>query len=813
AVNDVSADVRRAAVSALVEHFREDEQTKPLLFDRAVNDADEYVRRATVSEMAEHFREDERTKPLLFDRAVNDGNGYVRSEATASLVEHFREDEHTKPLLFDRAVNDVSADVRSEATASLVEHFREDKYTKPLLFDHAVNDVSADVRRAAVSALVEHFREDERTKPLLFDHAINNSDKYIRSEATASLVEHFREDERTKPLLFDRAVNDVSADVRRAAVSALVEHFREDERTKPLLFDRAVNDADEYVRSEVINALTRHFRDDKQLFPVLLGLVRGESGASESIRIQAIKKLVRWRQNEPETLLLLNSLSDEDSPENLREAAKEAATSIRIHQHAGWVNWLNGIGGEDRFTELPKATGDFPVITARAIHLRNIRAFSDTKIPLNMTGSSNSRPMTLVLGDNAAGKSTLLCCLALAALGPEMANQVEKRPDSYLRHGAERGYIEVLFQLQLDPINHPEATGEFCIGLEIRKREASFRAIEDSDLVLGRINAAARLDWLRRHKDDRFGFVCGYGALRSFSNDLSLLLPEEPKEIIERVASLFRSSSLLMDPGVLGKMLDGDLSNFRTAVSTLPKDVSQALRVNLVSLLPDVSQINAGVSPSVTLNGLSVPIHYLSDGYGSMLALIGHLFRHGLSARNWKADPAQVFGMALIDEIDLHLHPSWQRQVLPDLRQVFPNIQIIATSHSPMVAGSIATDSIIVLRGQQVITDISSVEGWRADQILTSLLFDLPTTRDVETEKLLARYTTLLNERGPEDTEVQELGKRLSERMNMEAGGIVDKHTHKLLEEMLFERFKSLDDQTRKLVLAKAGLTISGGGA
>jgi hypothetical protein len=298
-------------------------------------------------------------------------------------------------------------------------------------------------------------------------------------------------------------------------------------------------------------------------------------------------------------------------------------------------------------------------------------------------------------------------------------------------------------------------------------------------LTLGQYNAASRLNWLRRRTDDRFGFVCGYGALRGLADNPSILLPEEPKEVLDRVASLFRSSAPLMDPDVLCRLLTGDLSNFRNApAKELDEKVRQNMATHLRTLLPDFGEISSHQPSSVPLGGVPVPVRDLSDGYGSLLALIGHYFRHALAARNWKADPAQVSGIALVDEIDLHLHPAWQRRIVPDLRRVFPMLQIIGTSHSAIVAGSVATDSIVVLRREgerlRVIADIPSVEGWRADQILTSLLFDLPTTRNLETEKLLSDYAGLLSERGPDDPEVRELGKRVSQAMNMEGEGVVD---------------------------------------
>ena len=62
----------------------------------------------------------------------------------------------------------------------------------------------------------------------------------------------------------------------------------------------------------------------------------------------------------------------------------------------------------------------------------------------------------------------------------------------------------------------------------------------------------------------------------------------------------------------------------------------------------------------------------------------------------------QTSGIVLIDEIDLHLHPTWQRMVLENLRTVFPNLQFIATTHSPFIVQTLRAGELVVLEGQPV---------------------------------------------------------------------------------------------------------------
>ncbi len=477
------------------------------------------------------------------------------------------------------------------------------------------------------------------------------------------------------------------------------------------------------------------------------------------------------------------------------EAARHSATKIIVKR---WWEWLTGVGRDEVPPDLPTTVS--MSFEALRVRLRNIRVFHDTStIELR-------RREVLIVGENAAGKSTFLRCIALAALGPELANQIERRPASYLRHNAEKGFIEVLFRLDSDSDN---MIGEFCVGLEIRSGETSFRAMNAEDITLGRSNCALRLDVVRRRAQDDFGFLCAYGPLRTFA-DPSSLLPAHDKETLDRVGSLFDPHAPVVDPDLLAKLLSGDLTNFRNAPASVPESTLHLMQGHIRSLLPNCGELVNGSSTEIPLYGDTVPLRDLSDGYSSLLALIGHLFRYSLVGSHWSGDPAKVRGVALIDEIDAHLHPAWQRSILPDLSMVFRNLQIIATTHSPMVEGSVDAKFIRIFKRDgasvNVVETPTSIEGWRADQILTSILFDLPTTRSQQVEALFLRYADSLAKFGPEHPEVQQLGPRVAKALEIEAEGKVDRTTHELLDQLILERFQNLDDESRKLVIAKAGL-------
>jgi len=792
-----------------------------ILVDYLSRDDPSY-REIVPSALVRGWRHNPETFTLMRQLAVFDTNSFVRSAAHRQIVEAFRYDPQTLPLLRNWAANAEHEDIRVRSIGSLAQHFRTNAETMPFIKELATISDQPRVRGAAIQALGTYFGGVPEIFQFLRERATGDGNDRVRATAIGAFVAAFRSKPEALSSLHQWAVNAAAADVRREAITKLSQYFSHDSTTRILVSERAVKDDDAGVRNASVEALVKHYRDSETL-SLLCDLAKAAIPAEEDTRLLAISALAGNWSEEGEILRLLDSLISKNQSGPIRKAAKSAGLEIRNRRVNQWIEWLDGNSDESLLSDLPPAAEGFPAIKVIAVRLNNIRTFEECgALHLNELDAKGVKPrhLILLLGDNATGKSTWLRCIALAALGTEMANQVEKRPESFLRHGASSGFIEVLFSLQLDQVSQPRALGVFCVGLEIRSEENSFRAMKKSDLTLREHNAADRLDLLRRRTDDRFGFICAYGALRTLADNPSSLLPEEPKESHERVVSLFRSGSPLMDPEVLSKMIAGDLSNFRNLDSRkLDETVRQKMIEHLVFLLPDVAEIDWSTPSCMKLHGVSVPLRDLSEGYGSLLALVGHLFRQALAAKNWRGDPAAIFGVVLIDEIELHLHPAWQRQVVQDLHRVFPNVQIICTTHSAMIAGSVPADSVVVLRraadALQLLSGdkLPTVKGWAADEILTSLLFELPTTRNVQTEKLFLKYAESLRERGPNDVEVRELGRRVSKALGLGKDGTVDAYTYELLDHVLVEKFQRLDEHTRSLVLAKAALTLSSEGA
>jgi hypothetical protein len=123
--------------------------------------------------------------------------------------------------------------------------------------------------------------------------------------------------------------------------------------------------------------------------------------------------------------------------------------------------------------------------------------------------------------------------------------------------------------------------------------------------------------------------------------------------------------------------------------------------------LPDCTDIkpgeSAGSSLTISKAGLLLDVRQLSDGERGVLAIALDLARR-LSQTNPEAtDPlAEGAATVLIDEIDLHLHPQWQRQIVHNLTAVFPRCQFIATTHSPQVIGEVPRERVMLLSAGSV---------------------------------------------------------------------------------------------------------------
>lgn len=118
----------------------------------------------------------------------------------------------------------------------------------------------------------------------------------------------------------------------------------------------------------------------------------------------------------------------------------------------------------------------------------------------------------------------------------------------------------------------------------------------------------------------------------------------------------------------------------------------EAVRSAIMSMMPELTNIRIVRNPLrmvATKNGMTFRIEQFSDGEKCLLAMMGDIARRLAIANPHSSQPLLGGGIVLIDEVDLHMHPIWQRQIAPILHKIFPNIQFIITTHSPLVIGGL----------------------------------------------------------------------------------------------------------------------------
>jgi hypothetical protein len=126
-------------------------------------------------------------------------------------------------------------------------------------------------------------------------------------------------------------------------------------------------------------------------------------------------------------------------------------------------------------------------------------------------------------------------------------------------------------------------------------------------------------------------------------------------------------------------------------------------------------------------NGDVRPFYMLSEGYRNMVALVADIGWRASVLNPHRGPNAHQLteGIVLIDELDLHLHPAWQRSIVADLRRTFPKIQFIVTTHSPQVVASVNRDQVRLLDRNQLVSGKPYVEGRDSGELLEDV-FGVP---------------------------------------------------------------------------------------
>jgi len=392
----------------------------------------------------------------------------------------------------------------------------------------------------------------------------------------------------------------------------------------------------------------------------------------------------------------------------------------------------------------------------KKIRLQNIKCFEDVTLEFpNKDGDYSG--WNVILGENGLGKSTLVRAMAELVMSLNYVNWL--RDDEWVADRSERGKIEAEFlETRFDDpeLRGKGATRHPTIGL--RKQlwlEARIEPLgTEVDNTTRRPKKANTPGWL----------ACGYGPFRRLDWQPAAF-QRSPYEV--PFLTILNDSAGIAEPiswlkTIYARSLDKKVAGsdvFRQTLPLFEKVINQLLPESPNTRLKDISTERVLFE---TAEGVELEAIHLSDGFRSFLALVLDLLMHVYNATSrfldYVAEDKETGtisilaeGIVLIDEADAHLHPSWQRELGERLRQVFPKIQFIVTTHSPFIAQEAIDGGLFVLsrneKGSVEVTQpIESVRGWTATQILTSpRLFGLHSTRSVETESLIRRNAELLS--------------------------------------------------------------------
>lgn len=404
-------------------------------------------------------------------------------------------------------------------------------------------------------------------------------------------------------------------------------------------------------------------------------------------------------------------------------------------------------------------------ITIENIKCFQQETFSFTSNPRQQR-SFRKRPYKWItlLGENGVGKSTILQALALLLAGPEAAKELLPRPAGWVRDQIRPGKLAaILHQEEQD-------TGVFGESKQRKTFSFSYFVTGSTAVEIGTTDNKQTytepalveertkiLSWLRANafaSGSQGWFAVGYGAFRRLTRLSQVIIPslEQPKRSSNFFTQFNEDTSLSSFERWMVYL------DYRLAKDKDDLDAQKMRRIGeeaIVKLLPGNVKI-AGVTTEGLIEFLvddqKVPTISLSDGFRSVIALAGDLIWRLLQAFPTLEDPTQASGVVLIDELDIHLHPSWQREIAGWLQQVFPNLQFFVATHSPLVAAGSGENALTLrlemIEGELKVVEIPYTElAADVNRTLKSSAFGLQSIYAPPTEKKIQRYHQLNRKR------------------------------------------------------------------
>ena len=365
------------------------------------------------------------------------------------------------------------------------------------------------------------------------------------------------------------------------------------------------------------------------------------------------------------------------------------------------------------------------------LKIKNIKCFKEIEIPFEDNGEI--KDWSLIVGDNGQGKTTILRSLALGLCDESGASGLPlELHGGILRDKEESGFIEVTLK---DENENKKYQIKTKINLKGSSESVSQKTYQlESKNESPKELSADRLSSIR----DKF-FVIGYGAGRSITGTESY----EEYAVVDSIYTLFKYTEPLQT---------AELGAWRIKSKSEKEFGKLKNCLKKMLMLKDSDEIT--LSPA----GLRIktdqwgdrPFNSLSDGYLSLTTVIVDFLSWKLLHDSNNFDLRNTSGIFIIDEIEQHLHPRWQRKIIRILSEQFPNMQFIGSTHTPICTlglydleckSQLIKASYKNSHSETEIFDMKEqYKGYRIDQILTSDIFDLSSSRSINIEKKLKEY-------------------------------------------------------------------------
>jgi len=397
------------------------------------------------------------------------------------------------------------------------------------------------------------------------------------------------------------------------------------------------------------------------------------------------------------------------------------------------------------------------VYIKRAV-LENVRGFDHLDFNFERP-NQRFEGWTVITGDNASGKTTLLKAISAALVGPDAVRSLQPSWHGWVKQGKKEAVIAVEVKggardrfEQGRPYERP-----FWAELRLTENGGPEVSLAPGKKFVGKGKGPMHGPWA----DNPDGWFCaGYGPFRRLygaSPDAQRVMSGPSR--IARFATMFREDATLGECELWLKELHHRSLERRDKNETLLDQVKHILDSDFLQHGLRVDRVDSEGLWLKHPNGTVLPLADMSEGYRAAIAMLTDILRHltsiyGDAALVEESDGRVVVGhsgVVLIDEVDSHLHPQWQQQLGFWLKRLLPNIQFIVTTHSPIICQAADEGGLFHLPppGSDAhpfpvsVDDYGKIVRGKLDTIYLSPAFELTHTRSPEAVRAREQHARL----------------------------------------------------------------------